>query len=315
MGAMRSHRWACFALLLGLAPIRGAAGQALPQAGTPPPAPPSAPPPATMPAIEPLQPPPAGTEQVTPFKLRLAVDIPLMLVGLTLWTVPYAILDPELPGPPCDPCDRQKVNPFDRLSIGLHTHAAATAADVMLYALPPIFFTIRMVDYGVTEWRGYLTDAVVVAETVVWSGVANELVRRIVQRPRPFMYEVGVYPDKRNDAEAALSYYSGHTAAAFAFAVATAYAYTLRHPRSKWRFAMWFGLLTYATVQGVLRVVSGDHFPTDVIFGAVVGSGIGVLVPTLHRRRGPDDRTTIASLNLVPARIDDGAMVSLVGTF
>ena len=256
-----------------------------------------------------------GADPAMNFKLRLAVDIPLMVVGLTLWTVPYAIIDPELPGPPCDPCNPRNVNAFDRTSIPLHVHAADTAAEVMLYALPPIFFTVRMIDYGVKDWQGYLTDAFVVAETVVWSGVANEFVRRAVQRPRPFMYEAGVYPDKRDDAEAALSYYSGHTAAAFAFAVATSYAYTLRHPHSKWRYAMWIGLLTYASVQGVLRVVSGDHFPTDVIFGAVVGSGIGVLVPTLHRRKGPDDRTTLASLNLVPARIDDGAMVSIVGRF
>ena len=33
------------------------------------------------------------------------------------------------------------------------------------------------------------------------------------------------------------------------------------------------------------RVRAGQHFPTDVIMGALVGAGIGVLVPHLHRRR------------------------------
>jgi membrane-associated phospholipid phosphatase len=33
-----------------------------------------------------------------------------------------------------------------------------------------------------------------------------------------------------------------------------------------------------------LRVGSGEHFWTDVLVGAVVGSAFGVLIPTLHRR-------------------------------
>ena len=29
---------------------------------------------------------------------------------------------------------------------------------------------------------------------------------------------------------------------------------------------------------------AGEHFPTDVIMGSLVGAGIGVLVPHFHRR-------------------------------
>ena len=39
--------------------------------------------------------------------------------------------------------------------------------------------------------------------------------------------------------------------------------------------------MTVLTAYG--RVQSGDHFPTDVIAGAMAGAGIGILVPHLHR--------------------------------
>ena len=243
------------------------------------------------------------------------IDVPLSIVGLTVWTVPYAILSNELQGPYCDPCDRSHVNPFDRLSIPLHNPSAATGADVLLYSLPPIYFAIRLLDYGAGNWRGYLVDAFVTAETVIWSGVVNEVERRLVRRARPFMYDAGVFPDERKSVESTLSFYSGHTSAIFAFSVSTAYGFTLRHPKSPWNWLMWIGLLSYSSTEGVLRVVSGDHFPTDVIVGALVGSGIGLIVPALHRRRGPLDSPWLTSLTLMPAQLPGGGMLSLGGAF
>jgi membrane-associated phospholipid phosphatase len=46
----------------------------------------------------------------------------------------------------------------------------------------------------------------------------------------------------------------------------------------------WNAVVLYgaATGVGALRVAAGKHFPTDIIVGAVLGSAIGWLVPTLH---------------------------------
>ncbi len=53
---------------------------------------------------------------------------------------------------------------------------------------------------------------------------------------------------------------------------------------STWRIVTRNAALLYAGAVGVasLRVVAGKHFPTDVIAGAALGSGIGWLVPTIH---------------------------------
>lgn len=71
--------------------------------------------------------------------------------------------------------------------------------------------------------------------------------------------------------------------ASVAFAAATAYLVLARreHLHHRTRNA----LLLYAGAAAVstLRVVAGKHFPTDVVAGAALGSGIGWLVPTVHR--------------------------------
>ena len=33
---------------------------------------------------------------------------------------------------------------------------------------------------------------------------------------------------------------------------------------------------------GLLKIKAGYHYPTDVMAGALVGSGMGLLVPALH---------------------------------
>lgn len=313
------------AALIACAVCAAASARADEPAPQPPPStPPAQPPPQqplqlSLPTPQPEKPKKAPAQDVpktqSPFELHLSVELPLLGAGITFWTVPYLFLTDELAGPHCDPCDSSKVNVLDRQTLSVHMQWARTTADVMLYALPPIFFVARLFDYGITAWKGWLTDAVVVSEAVVWSGVVNEVERRLIRRPRPFMYTAGLYPDRRNNAEAELSYYSGHTSAAFAFVVATSIAYTLRHPHSPWRIPLWIGMITYATVQGVLRVLSGDHFISDAVSGSLIGAAIGVAVPMLHRKKlGPDGKV-LSTLRILPSRLDDGAMLSLVGAF
>src|SRR2546423_585667 len=55
---------------------------------------------------------------------------------------------------------------------------------------------------------------------------------------------------------------------------------------------------------GLLRVLAGRHFPTDVLAGAAAGAAIGLTVPRLHRR---------AAAFVAPVR--GGAAVVLSGAF
>ncbi|HEX6835257.1 MAG TPA: phosphatase PAP2 family protein [Polyangia bacterium] len=255
--------------------------------------------------------PPPPTEH-SPYFLRLDVDLPLLLLGTTLWGGTSFIGGASAPPPWCGtmttaPCDPSGVNALDRTAIGLFNPTMRTAANVMVGVVPAAFTALDVADAGVKNWRGWLTDAVVITEAVVWSGALQDIVRRAVRRPRPFMYTPGLNPSEREGAEADFSFFSGHTSNTFAMVTAAAFTYTLRHPHSKWRWLVWSLAIAGETTEPVLRVLAGDHFPTDCIVGALVGTSAGILFPALHRRRIP--------IRIVSSAGPGGTTVGVAGAF
>ena len=86
-----------------------------------------------------------------------------------------------------------------------------------------------------------------------------------VQRVRPYVYNPGVPVDKKLITDARKSFISGHTTMAFASMTFLSTVFMEYNPNSKYiPVVLGGGLLTAAAV-GVLRVESGNHFPSDVI--------------------------------------------------
>jgi membrane-associated phospholipid phosphatase len=256
----------------------------------PDPAPVFAPPP--PPAAAPPAPAPPASPKQSPYTLRLDVDLSLLLLGTVLWGGTSFVGGGQAPPPWCGSsstpaCDASRVNALDRLAIGLYDTKARLAANIMVGVVPGAFTILDIVDAGVGNWRSWLTDAVIITEAVVWSGAVQDIVRRAVRRPRPFMYSPGLNPTERDGPEADFSFFSGHTSNTFAMVTAAAFTFTLRHPHSKWRWLIWSLAIAGETTEPVLRVLAGDHFPTDCIVGAIVGTSAGILFPALHRRRVP----------------------------
>ena len=254
----------------------------------------------------------------SPYFLRLDVDSATLALGAVLWGGTSLIGSTTLQPPFCgntltSTCDRSGLNALDRLALDHSSTAARTAADIISF-VPIAYLGLDMLDVGPRNWKTYLTDLWVVAEALAWNGAVQDIVRRAVRRPRPFLYSPGVYPDERNTAEAGLSFYSGHTSFAFALATSCSYTFTLRHPHSKWRWVVWPALMAVASIEPILRVYSGDHFPTDVIVGAVAGSAIGVLFPALHRRLRSVPKI-VTGMRLVPVVAPEQTVLSLVGRF
>ena len=76
--------------------------------------------------------------------------------------------------------------------------------------------------------------------------------------------------------------------AAASFATTTYFAY---HPESPWKWAVAGSSFALAGTTALLRVASGNHFPSDVLSGAAIGSLIGWLVPSLHAL--PSDKVRV----------------------
>lgn len=97
--------------------------------------------------------------------------------------------------------------------------------------------------------------------------ITNLTLKPLVSRPRPWVVmEEFVTLVTSGDMN---SFPSGHTCAAFAFAVALCAAL----PR-KWAKA---AALIAAALMGFSRLYVGVHFPTDVLGGAAVGTVCGLL--------------------------------------
>ena len=255
---------------------------------------------------------PAGPpdHRESPYRISLALDLPVTLAAATVWLVPGLALARSIAGPACDVCDPAQLNALDRLVVGHQEPVARTLSD-WYFLLPAAFAVADVLDVGISHWRSWAADLVVVAEALTINGALDEVVRRAVRRPRPFLYTAGLYPDERALPEATFSFYSGHTSAMFTLATSLAYTFHLRHPQARSRYVVWTAALALASVEGALRVIGGAHFPSDVIVGAIIGTSIGVLVPELHRRRFVVPGVIEAGISLAPTT--GGALLGVGG--
>lgn len=128
----------------------------------------------------------------------------------------------------------------------------------------------------------YLTMGVMYGETLLWAYGLKEWGKLIVRRARPYMYFDNYPQDKVADGDWENSFPSGHTTLAFAGAAFTTYLFGQYFPDSAWRFAVAGISFGIAATTGALRIASGNHFLTDVLTGAVIGTLCGFAVPFFH---------------------------------
>lgn len=127
-----------------------------------------------------------------------------------------------------------------------------------------------------------ITEAVMYAETLLLAHSVKELTKDVVIRWRPYCY----YDDTRSkllkDDDSGKSFMSGHSAMAFTSASFLTTVYAHLHPEGKNKYLVAGGSFVAAAVVGTLRILSGNHFFTDVLVGAAWGTFAGWLVPQLH---------------------------------
>jgi membrane-associated phospholipid phosphatase len=99
-------------------------------------------------------------------------------------------------------------------------------------------------------------------------------------RARPYANEKGFRPGEKDDA---YSFFSGHTSLTACMA-ASHYFHDRTLPMKDRRPAITLGLSALSIGTGLLRIKSGKHFPTDVLAGAIIGTGVAYLNTRLHAR-------------------------------
>ncbi len=128
--------------------------------------------------------------------------------------------------------------------------------------------------YGYASNRQYVEDtSVLLAVSEALSFSFEQGLKRIVKRERPFLTLQNVHVDHLEPAHS-YSFPSGHSAIAFALATTL----SLRYPEPY----VYFPLHAWAFFVGYGRIYLGQHYPSDVLAGAVIGSGFSILIYTFR---------------------------------
>jgi membrane-associated phospholipid phosphatase len=128
--------------------------------------------------------------------------------------------------------------------------------------------------------QGWL-DTALLAATLASNAAVTQVAKQKFDRQRPYQVDPSIKPPVHLPRDS--SYPSGHTSSAFAAARVIA---TLEPKLAVEAYAL-------ATQVAASRVYAGVHFPTDVVAGALLGTGVAETALRLARKTGRGDAATL----------------------
>ena len=196
--------------------------------------------------------------------------------------------------------DKEQVNSFDRPFMNPYSKAldyTATGFELASLMTPLFLIPAPQEDY----WK----LGVEYAQTIGFAWGAKELAKHFVTRYRPYMYFEGAPQSAIDDGDYKDSFFSGHATLSFAAAGFTTYQALTYLKDSPYKWITIGTSYALCTTTALLRLASGNHFMTDVLCGALVGSALGFFVPWVnHFWLQPSlDLPANTALNLAPVGI------------
>jgi membrane-associated phospholipid phosphatase len=248
-------------------------------------------------AAGPADAPPADAAPPEPSTPGLTVDLASsasVTGGLLLLSGLAALEKDRLVAPACRWCEPPALDRWARGQLAWRQPARASSlSDALVVAVPAgAALALGAGAWQAGGWREAEEDLLVAAEAVAVATLLTEGAKYGAGRLRPSAWAAGGAPT----AEGRLSFWSGHSALAFSAAAAATQVARLRG-RPAWRL---IGLVSFAGAAAVgwLRVAGDQHWLSDVLTGAVVGSACGLGVPLLVLRAADGRRSAVT---LAPA--------------
>lgn len=222
------------------------------------------------------------------YEVSLKTDLPISLLGaFTCILGNYRVGEMSVPAREDIP-KVSRLLPWDRPIAGRYSESADKASD---YAAVLGLMPLALGGYSwlVGDARGsdFASYSLMFVEALALQSGVNLMVRSLALWPRPYIYAEsgdGAKEALKADGEAYGSFFSGHASAAFTVAVFTGEWFGEVYPNSPYKSLVWAGSLSAAGLVGVLRIAAGKHYPTDVIVGALVGTGISFSIVELHKK-------------------------------
>jgi membrane-associated phospholipid phosphatase len=207
------------------------------------------------------------------YLVSLLVVWGLLILCRPLWFHAWCATTPT-------PCTPDSVNAFDQMAFRFNLIRADFLSNVLQNAIGALLFLFPWILYRKNKfsefegpaWRETFTAL----ELTFWNLVTLEVVRALVQRPRPL-----VFHDPMGDGSHISQYnsfYSGHTSFV---ALATLHLYFMmkrRFPEARWiQIDFFMVYLSVCILMASLRVIGGRHYPTDTLGGFVIGTAITLI--------------------------------------
>ncbi len=149
--------------------------------------------------------------------------------------------------------------------------SVTSTAKPLAVAAPISMFAVSLINKD----KQLRANAYKMAGSLLITAVLTEGIKRTLNRDRPFVtYPQEVFPNTID--ETGKSMPSGHTAFAFTTATSLFTAYP------KWYVGL--PLYAWATSVGYSRLYLGQHYPSDVLLGAVVGTGSALASNWLYKK-------------------------------
>ena len=162
-------------------------------------------------------------------------------------------------------------NWFDEQFIYSYNENISLASDITsgLTMLAPATFLFAAPS---SDWVGI---GLTYGTTTLASYAVRTVLKNTISRQRPYLLSGNDTSDFYQ------SFPSGHTLMAFSSAAFTQTVFSLKYPESPYKTAVTATTWALAATTAVLRVASGNHFVTDVLAGAAIGSILGFAGPYL----------------------------------
>lgn len=223
----------------------------------------------------------------SPYKVSFKKDLSILAVGGTIGGLGlYANSKaPIFTTDEIISLDPQDINGFDRWATRQNSNTAQNLSDALLMSsfMTPVFLMA-----GKKSRKDVYKISLMYFEAHLINGGLTGLGKAVFQRARPLVFNPEFPQTDKLKKNAKKSFPSGHTSATATSTFFVAKVFSDYYSDSKLKPYVWTAAAVIPATTGLMRVLAGKHYPTDVITGYAIGASLGVLIPHLHKIKKPD---------------------------
>ena len=219
-----------------------------------------------------------------PYKLNLAVDLPLTLFGVAGSAYGFSKIGKKEGADSLTiiQLDKNDIAKINRSAAGNYDEKAKALSDKIFFAsfpLPIVFLLDKTIRQDALTYGTLYMQALGLNGTLYANGAGH------IDKFRPLAYGGDDVPfSEKTRGNAKNSFPGGHPSVTAVSMFFMAKTWSDYHPDSKLK-PVFYGAAGVATLTNAyLRYRAGKHFPTDLFVGVSMGTALGILVPHYHKK-------------------------------